>query len=100
MALGVTRSPINVKSSGGPKCLQGRGLGQISKETSAWACICWGVCYNRGMNSKIITLAILAVIVGLVIILPGEDTIKPSKKEKALKSQGILLGALAILGIF
>ena len=33
-------------------------------------------------------------------ILPGEDTIKPSKKEKALKSQGILLGALAILGIF
>lgn len=52
------------------------------------------------MNSKIVTLAILAVIVGLVIILPGEDTIKPSKKEKALKSQGILLGALAILGIF
>ena len=58
------------------------------------------MCYNRGMNSKIITLAILAVIVGLVIILPGEDTIKPSPKKKALKSQGILLGALAILGIF
>jgi len=29
-----------------------------------------------------------------------EETIKPSPKKKALKSQGILLGALAILGIF
>ena len=52
------------------------------------------------MNSKTITLLVLFVVVGLVMVLPGEDTIKPSKKEKALKSQGILLGALAILGIF
>ena len=68
-------------------------------ETRAWGCIPWGVCYNRGMNSKIITLVILAVIVGLVIILPGEDTIKPSGKPKALKSEGILLGVIAFLTI-
>jgi len=52
------------------------------------------------MNSKIITLVILGIIVGLVCIFPGEDTIKPSGKPKALKSQGILLSALVILGIF
>ena len=73
-------------------------------ETSAWGCIRWGVCYNRGMNSKIITLVILAVVVSLVIYLDArfgdEPTIKPSGEPKALKSQGILLGVLAILGIF
>ena len=52
MALGVSRSPINAKFSGDPKCLQGRGLGQIHKETTAWACIPWGVCYNRGMKQE------------------------------------------------
>ena len=70
-------------------------------ETGAWGCIRWRVCYNRGMNSKIITLVILAVIIALVCIFPGDEpTIKSSGKPKALKSQGILLGALAILGIF
>ena len=73
-------------------------------ETSAWGCICWGVCYNRGMNSKNITIAILLLIVGLVYLADAkgwtEETIKPSDKPKALKSQGLLLGALAILGIF
>jgi hypothetical protein len=53
------------------------------------------------MNSKIITLVILAVIIALVWIFPGDEpTIKSSGKPKALKSQGLLLGALAILGIF
>ncbi len=53
------------------------------------------------MNSKIITLVILGIIVGLVCLFPGEEpTIKPSGKPKALKTQGLLLGALAILGIF
>ena len=36
-------------------------------ETSAWGCIPWGVCYNRGMNSKIITLVIL--VADLVAVL-------------------------------
>jgi len=56
------------------------------------------------MNSKTITIAILFLIVGLVYLADAkglmEETIKPSPKKKALKSQGILLGALAILGIF
>ncbi len=52
------------------------------------------------MNSKVITLVVLGIIVGLVCIFPGEDTIKPSGKPKALKTQGLLLGALAIRGIF
>ena len=56
------------------------------------------------MNSKIITLVILAVVVGIVLYLDArfgdEPTIKPSGEPKALKSQGILLGVLAILGIF
>ena len=56
------------------------------------------------MNSKTITIAILLLIVGLVCLADAkgwtEETIKPSDKPKALKSQGILLGALAILGIF
>lgn len=70
-------------------------------ETAAWGCMRWGVCYNRGMNSKIITLVILGIIVGLVCLFPGEEpTIKSSGKPKALKTQGLLLGALAILGIF
>ena len=62
------------------------------------------MCYNRGMNSKNITIAILLLIVGLVYLADAkgwtEETIKPSDKPKALKSQGLLLGALAILGIF
>jgi hypothetical protein len=55
------------------------------------------------MNSKTATLLVLLFVVSLVIYLDarfGEETIKPSDKPKALKSQGILLGALAILGIF
>jgi len=68
-----------------------------------WGCIPWGSCYNRGMNSKTATLLVLLFVVSLAIYLDarfGEETIKPSTKKKALKSQGILLGALAILGIF
>jgi hypothetical protein len=49
---------------------------------------------------KLIILLIIFLPLAAVYILPGEDTIKPSPKKKALKSQGILLGALAILGIF
>ncbi len=67
-------------------------------ETSAWGCICWGVCYNRGM--KLLILLIILVPVALAIVLPSGDEAQPSMKPKALKSQGILLGALAILGIF
>jgi len=55
------------------------------------------------MNSKTATLLVLLFVVSLAIYLDarfGEETIKPSTKKKALKSQGILLGALAILGIF
>ena len=53
---------------------------------------------------KFLILAIVLVPFAIVYILDAkgltEETIKPSKKEKALKSQGLLLGALAILGIF
>jgi len=54
------------------------------------------------MNSKTITLAVMCLIVGIVMVLPSEETIKPttSQKDKVLKSQGILLAALAIIGIF
>jgi preprotein translocase subunit SecG len=53
------------------------------------------------MNSKTITLAVMFLIVGIVMVLPSEETIKPttSQKDKVLKSQGILLAALAIIGI-
>ena len=39
------------------------------------------------------------LIVGIVMVLPSEETIKPttSQKDKVLKSQGILLAALQSL---
>jgi hypothetical protein len=53
---------------------------------------------------KFIILLIIFLPLAAVYILDAkgltQETIKPSKKKKALKSQGILLGALAILGIF
>jgi hypothetical protein len=53
---------------------------------------------------KFLILLIIFVPCALVYILDAkgltEETIQPSKKKKALKSQGLLLGALAILGIF
>ena len=54
------------------------------------------------LNSKTITLAVMCLIAGIVMVLPSEETIKPttSQKDKVLKSQGILLAALAIAGIF
>jgi hypothetical protein len=52
------------------------------------------------MNSKVITLVILGIIVGLVCLFPGEDTIKPSGKPKALKAQGLLMAALGFISIF
>ena len=64
-------------------------------------CIPRAPCYNTRMNSKTITLAVMFLIVGIVMVLPSEETIKPttSQKDKVLKSQGILLAALAIIGI-
>ena len=53
------------------------------------------------MNSKIITLVILAVIIALVCIFPGDEpTIKSSGKPKALKGQGLLMAALGFISIF
>jgi hypothetical protein len=54
---------------------------------------------------KFLALTIVLMPLAIIYILDamgieGEETIKPSPKKKALKSQGLLLGALAILGIF
>lgn len=53
---------------------------------------------------KIALISLILLPCAIVYILDSkglmEETIKPSPKKKALKSQGILLGALAILGIF
>jgi hypothetical protein len=53
---------------------------------------------------KIALIAFILLPCAIIYILDRkglmEETIKPSPKKKALKSQGLLLGALAILGIF
>lgn len=53
---------------------------------------------------KIALISLILLPVAIVYILDSkglmEETIKPSQKKKALKSQGILLSGLAILGIF
>ncbi len=68
-----------------------------------WGCIPWGSCYNRGMfKIALITFILLPCAIIYFLDKKGlmEETIKPSPKKKALKSQGILLAGLAILGIF
>ena len=61
------------------------------------------MCYNSGMF-KIALISLILLPVAIVYILDSTglmvETIKPSPKKKALKSQGILLAGLAILGIF